>query len=114
MKKVLFGLVLIVGTLMASNLDLKQCLGCHGQDWSKVALGESKVVSEMSREDIAAALKGYKAGTYGGPFKGLMKGQILRFSDEELDAIALEIAGEDKVATDTNSSVDTNSTSPKK
>ena len=42
----------------------------------------------MTHADIAAALKGYKNGSYGGPMKGLMKGQVARYSDADLDAFS--------------------------
>ncbi|QSZ41317.1 cytochrome C [Sulfurimonas aquatica] len=76
---------------MAAAVNGKACLACHGADWSKKAMGKSKVVSEMTHADIAASLKGYKNGTYGGPMKGIMKGQVGRFSDAELDAFAQTI-----------------------
>jgi cytochrome c len=57
----------------------------------KKALGKSKVISEMSKADIAAALHGYKDGTYGGPMKGLMKGQVAKLSDADITAIAEKI-----------------------
>jgi cytochrome c553 len=91
MKKLLLGLVLTAGVAMAANLGA--CVGCHGADWSKAALGKSKIVKDMSQEDIATALKGYKAGTYGGPMKGVMKGQVAKYSDAELDAMAATIVG---------------------
>ena len=54
-------------------------------------MGKSKNVAAMSHADIAAALKGYKAGTYGGPMKGLMKGQVAKYSDADLDAFSQTI-----------------------
>ena len=76
----------------AAEVNEKACGACHGQDWSKKALGKSLDVSKMSEGDIATALKGYKDGTYGGPMKGLMKGQVAKYSNEELDALATRIA----------------------
>ncbi|WP_457745962.1 hypothetical protein [Sulfurimonas sp.] len=70
---------------------LKQCFACHGKDWSKSALGKSLIVKNMSEKNIAKALKGYKNGSYGGPMKGIMKGQVARYTDKELDAIAQAI-----------------------
>jgi cytochrome c len=67
------------------------CTGCHGTDWAKPALGKSKNVSAMTHAEIATALKGYKAGTYGGAQKGLMKGQVAKYSDADLDAFAQTI-----------------------
>lgn len=71
---------------------LRQCLACHGQNWSRPALGKSKIVSNMSRQNILRALKGYKKGTYGGPLKGVMKGQVARYTDAELEMIANTIS----------------------
>ena len=45
----------------------------------------------MSSYDIAMALKGYKNGTYGGPMKGLMKGQVAKYSDYDLEVFAKTI-----------------------
>jgi cytochrome c-type protein NapB len=42
----------------------------------------------MSKADILVALKGYKAGTYGGSMKGIMKGQVANLSDADMKAIA--------------------------
>ncbi|MEA1982868.1 MAG: cytochrome C [Campylobacterota bacterium] len=76
---------------MAAAVNGKACAACHGADWSKHAMGKSKNVAEMTHADIAAALKGYKAGTYGGPMKGVMKGQVGRYTDAELDAFSQTI-----------------------
>lgn len=76
---------------IAEDVNGKACAACHGANWEKHAMGKSKVVAEMSHADIATALKGYKAGTYGGPMKGVMKGQVSKYSDAELDAFAQTI-----------------------
>ncbi len=67
------------------------CVGCHGADFGKAALGKSKIVKDMSKEEIIAALKGYKAGTFGGPMKSVMQGQVKALSDADIEAIAAEI-----------------------
>ncbi len=92
MKKIVLSIVALTATtaLMAA-VNSGACTGCHGADWSKAALGKSKNVAEMTHADIAAALKGYKDGSYGGPMKGLMKGQVAKYSNEELDAFAQTI-----------------------
>ncbi len=92
MKKIVLSIVALGATtaLMAA-VNAGACVGCHGADWSKVALGKSKNVAEMSKADIAAALVGYKDGSYGGPMKGLMKGQVDKYSKEELEAFAQTI-----------------------
>jgi len=45
----------------------------------------------MTHADIATSLKGYKDGSYGGAMKGLMKGQVAKYSDAELEAFAQTI-----------------------
>ena len=88
MKKIVLGtLVLSVAAFAAVNLGA--CKGCHGAHFEKHALGKSKIVAEMSKADVAAALVGYKHGTYGGPMKGVMKGQVARYSDADLKATGL-------------------------
>ena len=93
MKKIVIATIatLAMATVSMAAVNGGACTGCHGADWSKAALGKSKNVSTMSHADIAAALKGYKAGTYGGPMKGLMKGQVAKYSDADLDAFAQTI-----------------------
>ncbi|WP_428739285.1 c-type cytochrome [Sulfurimonas sp.] len=78
-------------TLALAGVDGAACVSCHGTNWEKDAMKKSKVVAEMTHADIATALKGYKAGTYGGAMKGLMKAQVGKYSDEELDAFAQTI-----------------------
>ena len=75
MKKIILGLTLISTMMLAADgaALYSKCTGCHGTLGEKKALGKSKVINEMSKEDLASALKGYKDGSYGGPMKGLMK-----------------------------------------
>jgi cytochrome c-type protein NapB len=47
----------------------------------------------MSKEDIVKALKGYKDGSYGGAMKGIMKGQVAKLSDADIESMASEIKG---------------------
>lgn len=69
-----------------------KCAGCHGASAEKVALGKSKVIKGWDATTIADSLKGYKAGTYGGAMKGIMKGQVASMSDAEIDALSAHIA----------------------
>ncbi|MCD6190606.1 MAG: cytochrome C [Sulfurimonas sp.] len=92
MKKIVTTIVALTATTaLMAGVNAGACKGCHGADWSKKALGKSKVVSNLSHAEIATALKGYKAGTFGGPMKGLMKGQVAKYSDADLDAFAQTI-----------------------
>ena len=92
MKKIVTTIVaLSATTALMAGVNAGACKGCHGQNFEKKALGKSKVVSDMTHADIATAMKGYKTGTYGGPMKGLMKGQVAKYSDADLDAFALTV-----------------------
>lgn len=68
------------------------CSPCHGNDWSKKALGHSRIVSKMTQAEIAVSLIGYKKGTYGGKMKDLMQGQIEMYSEDELRIFSKIIA----------------------
>ena len=93
MKKIVIASIaaLAMATVSMAAVNEKACTSCHGADWTKSALGKSKVVSNMTHAEIATALKGYKDGSYGGPMKGLMKGQIGKYSDADLEAFAQTI-----------------------
>ncbi len=70
----------------------KKCASCHGNTGEKHALNKSKIINEMSKAEIVTALKGYKNGSYGGPMKALMKGQIAAYNDEQINTVANFIA----------------------
>ena len=70
----------------------KKCAACHGATGEKAALGKSKIIKDMSKADFAAALKGYKDGSYGGASKAVMKGQVATLNDAQIEAIAGTIA----------------------
>jgi len=86
-------LVAVASANQSENPDIltKKCIGCHGVNFEKHALGKSKIVGDFNSTQIVTALKGYKDGTYGGTMKVLMKGQVSGFSDENLTAIAEKI-----------------------
>ena len=83
--------LLIASSIYAASTAA--CAGCHGQQFEKKAMGKSKIVKDMSKEDIVKALKGYKDGSYGGAMKGIMKGQVASLSDADMAAMADEIKG---------------------
>ncbi|HHD82327.1 MAG TPA: c-type cytochrome [Campylobacterales bacterium] len=64
------------------------CTGCHGQNFEKAAMGKSKVVKDMTAEEITTALNGYKDGSYGGPMKAIMKGQTASMSEDDIKKFA--------------------------
>jgi len=89
--------VLTMGALLSTAViyaaSTAACIGCHGANFEKKALGTSMIVKDMSKEDIVKALKGYKDGTYGRAQKGLMKGQVASLSDADIEALADAIKG---------------------
>ena len=91
MKKLVVAASLLTACVAFANPYAK-CVGCHGANGEKVAMGKSKVIKDMTKADFIAAMKGYKDGSYGGPLKGLMKGQVSSLSDADIEAIANQIA----------------------
>ena len=89
--------IMTLGSLLASSAlyaaGTAGCVGCHGANFEKAAMGKSKIVKDMSEADIVTALKGYKDGSYGGDMKGMMKGQVASLSEADMTAIAASIKG---------------------
>jgi cytochrome c553 len=93
MKKILItAAVLATTSLFAANTAA--CTGCHGKNFENKAMGQSKVVKDMSKADIIAALKGYRdtAGFGHSPMKAAMAGQAKNLSDADIEEIASSIA----------------------
>jgi cytochrome c-type protein NapB len=93
MKKIVIASIATLALVTAASAAVngKACAACHGANFEKHAMGKSKVVANLTHAEIAKALKGYKAGTFGGPMKGVMKGQVARYSDADLEAFAQTI-----------------------
>lgn len=64
------------------------CAGCHGLNAEKQALGKSQIIKGWDEQKTIDALNGYKDGSYGGAMKGIMKGQVVTKSPEEIKALA--------------------------
>lgn len=95
MKKFIsLGLVLGLAstTLLADAAALyKRCATCHGINGEKVALGNSKIIKNMTKQELADAMFGYQKGTYGRAMKGLMVGQVRSLSKADIETIANHI-----------------------
>lgn len=93
MKKIAIASIvaLTAASALSAAVNAGACHACHGANFEKAALGKSKIVKDMTHAEIATALKGYKAGTFGGPMKGVMKGQVAKYSDADLEAFAQTI-----------------------
>ncbi len=94
MKRVLLALLVLFLTSIFADAEVayKKCVACHGINGEKVALGKSKVINEMSKNEFISAMKGYKDGTYGRELKAMMKAQVINLSDEDIIEIAEKIA----------------------
>lgn len=83
----ILGITAILGAADGAAL-YKKCAACHGANGEKAALGKSKIIKDMSKEELVTALNGYKDGSYGGAMKALMKGQIASFNGDDVNAVA--------------------------
>ncbi len=93
MKKLVLSTIIAAATAASlSAASLAACAGCHGADFSKPALGKSQVVKGWDAAKIEASLKGYKDGTYGGPMKGVMAGQVKNLSEADIKDLSAQIA----------------------
>lgn len=70
----------------------QKCSACHGTNAQKKALNKSAIIKDWDETKIANALKGYKAGTYGGAMKGVMQAQASTLSDKEIELLAKYIS----------------------
>ena len=87
--------IILGGTLslsaMANPLYTK-CIACHGPKGEKAALGKSHIIKDMSKAEFIAALKGYKNGSYGRKQKAMMKVQVAKLTDAQIQELADFIA----------------------
>jgi len=92
MKKIILATaILSLGANVLFADPYARCVGCHGTNGEKVALGKSKIIKDMTKQEIIDAMVGYQNGTYGGPMKGLMLGQVKSLSQADIEAIANKI-----------------------
>lgn len=95
MKKVILLLTTVFAISLLANDGAslyKKCAACHGAKAEKKALNKSQIIQGWDKEKLANALKGYKDGSYGGAMKGLMKGQVATYSDEDIKKVSEYIA----------------------
>jgi cytochrome c553 len=91
MKKITI-LIAILGSIQINAGDFEtQCASCHGAKGEKSALGKSKIIKDMSKSEIKAALIGYQKGTYGGAMKALMQGNVKKLNSAQIGTIANQI-----------------------
>ena len=78
--------------LLDGSKIFKRCAVCHGDKADKRSLNVSKYIAGMKKDDIIELLHTYQAGKinqYG--FGNMMKGQVNKISEEQLEAVAAYI-----------------------
>lgn len=92
MKKVALSTLVVAGLAVSSfamPASYKTCVACHGPKGEKgFAAAPTKVPANLTKAQVVTALKGYKDGSYGGPTKGLMKGQVMKLTDADINELA--------------------------
>ena len=69
------------------ELYAKKCAACHGYNARKSALGESRHLAELSKEQILLAINGYRDRSYGGEKKELMYSQLKALNDKQIASL---------------------------
>jgi len=65
-----------------------KCISCHGKNAEKKALNKSNVIKGWSTDKTITAINGYKDGSYGSSMKGVMKPQVSKLTEAEVQALA--------------------------
>jgi len=73
---------------MAAAVNPTTCLKCHGASFEKHADGLSKIVKNLTHEQITSALIGFKRGTFK---NATMQHEVSKYSIAELKAFAQTI-----------------------
>lgn len=89
----LSALALISTSALAADGEalFKKCVACHGKKAEKKAPGAEVIINTLSEKEIADALAGYKAGTFGGKAKKTMELQVKTLNDDDIKALATYI-----------------------
>ncbi|MDD3462037.1 MAG: c-type cytochrome [Sulfurospirillaceae bacterium] len=91
MKKLLMIASIATATLLMAadgGALYKSCVPCHGAKAEKPALNKSQVIANWSEQQIADALNGYKAKTYGGALKGVMDAPMKTLDAEKIAVLS--------------------------
>ena len=93
MKKIVLSAIVLAATAASlSAASVAACVSCHGASFEKAAMGKSQIVKGWDAAKVEASLNGYKNGTYGGPMKGVMLGQVKNLTDADIKDIATQIS----------------------
>jgi len=80
LKKIFFVFLALHVALFASFI--KVCQNCHGKTFEKRALGRSRVVKNLKKDEIIQRLKYFKTSN------SIMKSYASRLSDKQIKQIA--------------------------
>jgi cytochrome c553 len=95
MKKFAITMLLAGSTLLMADgaAAYAKCVGCHGANGEKAALGKSAIITGQDAAKTIEQLNGYKAGTLNVHGMGaLMKGQVASMDDAAIKAVSEYIA----------------------
>lgn len=74
------------------KVNLNECKACHGFNFERSALSKSKIVANLSKEEIVEALKKYKnKEAPKDPYFKVMKTHVSKYTDDEIENIASKI-----------------------
>jgi len=91
MKKLAITMLLAGSTLLMADgaASFAKCVGCHGANGEKAALGKSAIIKGQDAAKTIEQLNGYKAGTLNQHgMGGLMKGQVASMDEATIKAVA--------------------------
>lgn len=90
MKKIALIALLATSALMAGKpASFNACVGCHGMKGEKNTMAPASHPNSLTKAEVVAALKGYKAGTRNKYGKGaIMRGFASRLTDAQMKEIA--------------------------
>ena len=95
MKKFAITMLLAGSTLLMADgaAAYAKCVGCHGANGEKAALGKSAIITGQDAAKTVEQLNGYKAGALNPHGKGaLMEGQGASMDYATIKAVADHIA----------------------
>jgi len=94
MKKTILSIALLTSfSFSDGSVIFSKCVGCHGQNGEKGALGKPTVLIGVSAEDTEKKLLAYKDGSlnkYG--MGSLMKGQVTNLSSDDIKEVSQYIS----------------------
>ena len=93
MKKIILIITVLSFFSIGQAKDVKElyekCSTCHGDKAEEQAFGKSKIIAELSKEEIIIALKAYKEGTKDEVGLGrLMESQVYYLEPVDMERLA--------------------------